>query len=422
MNQITMADKKRKFLLVLPILVFPFLTALFWSVGLFAPENSKAQKAVSGQSGFNMQLPDAKLKDNKSWNKLDYYAHADQDSAKLKEVMKNDPYYRDGLAARMDTNVHSLLYDPSPVGTGMSGYHDPGVEKINQKLSELKTVLNQPQTPLPGLYSAASVSSNASINNTDVDRLQNLMQTMNQKDGSPDPEMQQLNGMMDKLLDIQYPERVKGRLREQSKNNKRQVYLVTGIPDSDVITVLKSGRKKDTVIQASVGNGFYSLNEAPVLSEEQNAISAVVAETQTLVSGATVKMRLLNDMYLRGMLVPKNQFVYGNASLNGERLQILISSIRCGNNLLPVSLSVYDADGNEGINVPGAITRDVAKQSAGESISSMGVMSVDPSIGTQAATAGINAVKTLLSKKVKLVKVTLKEGYHLFLKDNNNKQ
>jgi hypothetical protein len=46
---------------------------------------------------------------------------------------------------------------------------------------------------------------------------------------------------------------------------------------------------------------------------------------------------------------------------------------------------------------------------------------MDPSLGAQAASAGIQAAKTLISKKVKLVKVTVKAGYQVLLRDNNQK-
>jgi hypothetical protein len=50
----------------------------------------------------------------------------------------------------------------------------------------------------------------------------------------------------------------------------------------------------------------------------------------------------------------------------------------------------------------------------------MGLTSLDPSLAAQATTAGIAAAKTLISKKVRLVKVTLPAGYALFLQ--NKKQ
>ncbi|MFX6230601.1 conjugative transposon protein TraM, partial [Acinetobacter baumannii] len=81
-------------------------------------------------------------------------------------------------------------------------------------------------------------------------------------------------------------------------------------------------------------------------------------------NGSTVKLRLTNDVYVNGLLVPKGNFVFGTASLENERLLITVPNIRYENNLLPVALSVYDMDGLAGIHIPGSINRDVAKQSA----------------------------------------------------------
>jgi conjugative transposon TraM protein len=139
------------------------------------------------------------------------------------------------------------------------------------------------------------------------------------------------------------------------------------------------------------------------------------------VNGSTVKLRLTNDVYINGVLIPKDNFLFGTASLNGERLNIKISSIRFHNSLFPVELSVYDMDGIDGIYIPGAISRDVAKQSIDRSTRGLGLTTLDPSLGAQAANAGIEAARNLLSKKVKLIKVTVKAGYRVLLKSDQQK-
>ncbi len=104
-----------------------------------------------------------------------------------------------------------------------------------------------------------------------------------------------------------------------------------------------------------------------------------------------MKLRLVNDVYIDGVLIPKGTFVFGTASLNGERLVINIKSIRYKNSLYPVDLSVLDIDGMDGIYIPGAITRDVARQSADHAVQNIGLTNLNPSIGVQAASAGIEA-------------------------------
>ena len=116
------------------------------------------------------------------------------------------------------------------------------------------------------------------------------------------------------------------------------------------------------------------------------------------------------------LIFPKDNFVFGTSSLNGERLEIEIHSIRYNNSLFPVNMEVYDMDGLPGIYIPGAITRDVAKQSADNGVQTMDMTSLDPTLKAQAATAGINAAKTLLSKKAKLVRVFVKAGYKILFK------
>jgi conjugative transposon TraM protein len=121
-------------------------------------------------------------------------------------------------------------------------------------------------------------------------------------------------------------------------------------------------------------------------------------------------------------LIPRNNIVSGIVALDNERLQVEINSIRYNNSLFPVKLEVFDLDGLAGIYIPGAISRDVAKQSADNSLQLMELTTLDPSLKAQAAAAGVSTVKSLLSKKVKQVKVMVKAGYKVLLRDKNIQQ
>ena len=55
------------------------------------------------------------------------------------------------------------------------------------------------------------------------------MQMMDDKQEA-DPEMQQLNGTLDKILDIQHPQRVKDKLKEKSLQQKEVVFAVSKMP------------------------------------------------------------------------------------------------------------------------------------------------------------------------------------------------
>jgi conjugative transposon TraM protein len=257
---------------------------------------------------------------------------------------------------------------------------------------------------------------NTSVSSSDVDRLEEMMYTMTQPE-APDPELEQLNSMLEKILDVQHPERVQEKLKQLSEARREQLYEVSTDREDDRISLMQTGH-----FVTSTQNGFYSLNDDQITEQPENAILAVIHESQTVVNGSTVKLRLVNDVFINGVHIPKDNFVFGIASLSGERLHIKINSIRSGNSLFPVELSIYDMDGLDGIYVPGAITRDVAKQSADRSMQNIGLTSLDPSWQAQAAGAGIETAKSLFSKKVKLIKVTLKAGYQVLLRDEKQKQ
>ena len=412
--------KQRKFFLVLPLIVLPFLTFLLWSMGWVGGNEAKAAQV----KGLNMQLPDAKLKDNKSWNKLSFYEQADKDSAKYRDAVKNDPFFH--------RNVDSLVQASSPLDRSSSfsynplppGNTDANEYKVAQKLAQLNAVIdnnNKANESLNDRNKSEPITS--SFQTKDVDRLEQMLQRVNGPDSGTDPENEQLNGMMDKILDIQHPERVSERIRRESQKNKRAVYPVVLKQRNNVTSILQKndqGGRSDNKhgIQPPKQATFYSLTDDTTREEKQNTIEAQIQQTQTLVSGSTVKLSLTTDVYVNGVLVPKGTLLYGIASQNGERLNIAIPAIHYGNSLLPVSLTVYDLDGLPGIYIPGSITRDAVKQSGSEAVTNIGITSLDPSLTAQAASAGIQAAKSLINKKVKQVKVTVKAGYQVLLYDN----
>jgi conjugative transposon TraM protein len=246
----------------------------------------------------------------------------------------------------------------------------------------------------------------------DVDRLEQMLQSAT-GNKTEDPEMKQLSGMLEKILDIQHPERINEKIKINAPVNKEPVFSVNKEVYKSTFSLL------DTPVTQqlpSPSESFFGItNESQ--STSQNAIEAVVHETQTLVSGAVIKLRLCSPVYINEHCIPKGNFVFGTVTLNNERLEININSIREGNSLFPVKMEVYDMDGLAGIYIPGAISRDVAKQSTDNALQSVALGSLDPSLGAQAASAGIETAKNLLSKKVKLVKVQVKAGYRILLKD-----
>lgn len=401
--------KQRKFLMMLPLLTLPSITLLFWALGGGSSNELKA--GSNTPAGLNLKLPDAKFKDDKELDKLSFYRQAALDSVKAREAEKIDPYWNNPLGYA-DSNNNPRQYSDYSM--------DANKTKVYSKLDELKQAMDKSrETSYHNSQSSNrgySLKSYASSN--DLVRLQAMMQKM-KEDKAEDPEITQLNDMLDKIMAIQNPVQIK--TADKSPSDKT-FSMKPRKHDAD-ISLLAFGNPTtnttDTIIEAGTGNAFYSQSDFYDEHSSGNSIQAIISETQTIVAGATVKLALMNDVTISGVILPSGTLIYGTAAVSDERLKIAISSIRYENSILPVSLNVYDIDGQEGIYVPGSINRSVAKQSATNAISDLSIASIDQSIGAQAASAGIDAAKSLFSKKVKLIKMTIRSGYKVFLKDNH---
>lgn len=417
--------KQRKLFVMLPLLVLPFITFMFWSLGGGKMETANAQTVE--EKGFNSILPNPKA-DEGYLDKMNYYDRASRDSAKLEELIKKDPSYAGAVSKapekrlQQDTLLQGVKSSSGKFNTGT--YRNANEEKVYKKLAALQKAIDRPATKTKQIRNPKehTASGTNAVDNPEMERLEAMMQSMNQP-AEQDPELKQLNGMLENILDIQHPERMQEKIRKASEEHRGQVFSVSAKESDNNISSLQD-HEQDTIAFSDneTHNGFYPLEDNIDPAMAQNAIPAVIHESQTLVNGATVKLRLTSDVYINGLLIPKDNFLFGTASLKGERLSVSINSLRYNNSLFPVDLSVYDMDGLEGIYIPGAISRDVAKASADRSVQSMGVMTMSDSWEAQAAGAGIEASKSLFSKKVKLVKVTVKAGYQVLLKDSKQKQ
>jgi conjugative transposon TraM protein len=407
--------QKRKFYVMLPVLIIPFMTMFFWALG--GGKGVASAKSVDA-IGLNLNLPEPKFgNETNAWDKLSLYQKAKGDSLKFDQAKKNDPYFRlTTLTIKEDTTKRDTVKRKGFVNTSLGERKEPIDEteaKVYKKLEELQKQIDRPAKSTGSKKPAAKhvKSNNNSEFESDVDRLESMMLMM--QDGqAEDQEMQEINTVLNQILDIQHPERVKMRMQQVEKE-KPSLYA-DGKVSQNAVTLM--GNQSD-----SRSNGFYGLEDMAIPVMEHNAIKAEVYGNQTLVNGAVIKLVLLQDISLTGVSIPRGTFVFGECSLTGERLAVDINSIQYNNSIYPVGLSLYDIDGLEGIYVPGAIARDAAKKSTNQTLQDVQLNSLDPSLEVQAASAGIEAAKGMLSKKTRLIQVTAKAGYKVFLLNKNNK-
>ncbi|SMD44909.1 Bacteroides conjugative transposon TraM protein [Aquiflexum balticum DSM 16537] len=423
MEQMTEKWKRdRKFYTIMPLLVFPFLTMGFWALGGGKGTENLGKEEL--EIGFNTELPKVAGDALLETGKLAYYEKAAQDSLKRMEQIKNDPYRK--MAFMVPDEQDSEYGNPdkkSSIGAKAGIYTgpseiDPNEALVMEKLKQLNEVLEKESVMEAPKEKEYFKPEPFSIDH-DLDRLEQMMSMMNRGNQGEDPEMKEIKDILENILDIQHPERVAQRISETRESNMKNIHTVMKDQDEGVFSGLSKTFPDNHRIpfEGVNQNGFYSMENDGTDPMDVNSIRAVIHETQTLVSGTTVKVRLLEKVRIDGMLIPKDHFVYGTASLNGERLKINIQNIRMGEYIMPVSLNLFDADGLEGIYVPGAISRDAVKQSGDQAIQGFGFNTFNPTLEAQAASAGIETARNLLSKKMKLIKVTVKAGYQVWLLD-----
>jgi hypothetical protein len=310
---------------------------------------------------------------------------AEKDSVTKKEQRVNDTSYsrlnKKQETGKPDSKARELMITQN---RSEKKNNTPDRAKRDTKQNHLKINSGTAQTDFKIQYST-NEKLNSKVEQENITPLLEPVPLKREGRGV-DPDLKQLEGMLDKLIEIQHPEIDKEKNKRIDKN-------------SDTLP-------KQNFIKSTNGN---------------QTIQAVVHNTQIISSGATIKLRLVQDIHIYSaigsVLIPKGSFLYGICLISNERLTVQLTNISYNNQMLPVSLSVYDMDGIEGIYIPGAIERDVSKEGADQAIQSFNINSLNSTLAGQAASAGMQATKALLSKKVKLIRVTVKAGHHVLLQN-----
>jgi len=274
-----------------------------------------------------------------------------------KEALDNLATYEKAGKDSMAFNRHEQRYPPSSAA-------DAKAEDLQRQLGQLQQTLQRQRQPA---YAPAMP-----------------IHTDPQKAGTAetDPQLEKIDQMLDKVMHIQHP-----------------ALPVSGSPTPPLAII----------------------EQVLPVDSAANTIGVVVPDKQILTTGSTIALRLEDSIRIDGTVVPSGQMIYGVASINNDRMMIHITAVRNDRNIYSTDLQVYDLDGLPGIHIPGQISRDVAKESADQGFNGINPMTYDPSIGAQAANAGVQAAKSLFSRKVRQVRVTVRAGYRLLLRDPKTK-
>lgn len=417
-KELTMAERqKRKKMLIMP-LFFLIFGGVMWLI--FAPSDKNEAKA-EGLSGFNAELPIPKdegivgdkrdayereamqQKEQERMRSLqDFSTMFDQREEPKQEESKQPEYY-ENPAVRQTVPTNNLQ-------ASANAYQD-----INKQLGEW---YEEP----------ADADSQAQL--AVEQRMNELERKLEEAEARKSAEDEQTA-----LLEKSYAMAARympGQATESSNavapstKDKVNVQPVSQVRHN-VVSLLAAPMSDDEFIKSFSkprNMGFFTAagNEGVT---DKNSIRACVYQTVTLTSGKELQIRLLEPMRAGNTLIPANSVVTGACRIGSERMEVTINSIQYAGNIIPVELQVYDLDGQRGISVPNSDEIKAAKEIAAQMAQSAGSsITITDDAGSQfAADIGkslIQGASQYVSKKMSVVKVTLKANHKLLLLPKEN--
>lgn len=162
---------------------------------------------------------------------------------------------------------------------------------------------------------------------------------------------------------------------------------------------------------------------------EASLIKAIIDEDIKAVDGSRVRLRLLDDIEMGGRVLPKGSYLYAIMSgFGSQRVKGTIKSILVGDELVKVSLSLYDTDGLEGLYVPSSNFRETSKDVTSGAMNgnmNMGNTATGNSLsqwGMQAMTNAYQKTANAISKAIKKNSAKLKYGTFVYLVNGKEKK
>lgn len=419
-QELSIAERqKRKKMLIMPLFFLIFGGAM-WLI--FAPSDVGKEQTV-GLTGFNAELPVPK------------------DEGIVEG--KRDAYEREAMRQKEQEKMKSLQDFSSMFNdTEQSNYE----QKDNAYNTSLQAEKSRSSTPRTVQSSATAYQD---INKQLGDWYEKPAETDRQSQSAMEQRIQELERKQEEAEAKKSEEDEQTALLEKSYQMAARYMPAQSAEPTEEKNIIRTGDKVKVQPVKQVHHNVVSLLSAPMSNDEfitaysqprnmgfltaagnegvkdKNSIRACVNQTVTLTNGKEVQLRLLEPMRAGNILIPTNTLVTGACRIGGERLEVTINSIQYAGNIIPVELQVYDMDGQSGIFVPNNDEVKAAKEVASTLASSAGTsIMISDNAGSQlAADMGkglIQGASQYISKKMSVVKVTLKANYKLLLLPKEN--
>ena len=413
--------QQRKKMLVYPLMGLVFLGSMYL---IFAPSD-KDEAKVESVSGFNADIPQPKGDGIISDKKTAY--EQEQMENKQADKMRSLQDFAFSLGEGNGNGEDLTLIDDAPAEKPKTNVIDFGAGAPNNSRTSIQSsaaAYRNMNRQLGSFYETPKEDKEKEELKRQVEELTARLDAKENGAGSMDEQvalMEKSYELAAKYMNGGQPgqvAQVTPTIAIQEKGNATPVKsvsdrTVSGLqqPMSNAEFVAEYSKPRNYGFNTAVGSGY---------SMGKNTIRACVHNDQTLMDGQTVKLRLLEPLQAGNVIVPKNSLVSGSAKVQGERLDILVSSLEYAGNIIPVELAVYDSDGQKGLSVPSSLEQEAAKEAMANIGTGLGTsISFAQSAGQQVAmdiTRGLmQGGSQYLAKKFRTVKVHLKANYQVML-------
>lgn len=406
-NKFKINFRQQKYML--PLITYPFVIGtLYLFCDMFNTELAEKPTNMKTTEYLNSDLPDANVSDkigNKTTNMRDTYGNI-KDLTAIgnfgEDTIKTETYeskYNDEEAKRVQEEELKRQAEKE------------ALQKKNE-LEKRKAEIEQKRRSNLADKSLGSIFDNddilSQLSPEDRKRLEELRNNRRGRVSSSanNPATQQ--GSSDGIQsDSQTSVQANASINRNTNKNKE-------------VKELSEDARTKTVTKVNTNESSY-FNTISSNQKESNLIKAIIDENVKAVDGSRVRLRLLDDIEIEGTLLPKGTYLYATMSgFSSQRATGKIESVLVDDELIKISLSIYDLDGIEGLYIPESQFRETAKDVVGSAteqnmqFNNTGTGSMAQWVA-QATQNTYQKASQAIGKAIKKKSVRLKYGTHVYL-------
>lgn len=397
----------KKFIVYL-VMVLGFCVTMWY---IFTPTDAEKKKEVHG---VNTTLPDPK-RDVIIGNKKEAYEQA-QLREKKQEQMQSLENYQHILTEEKDSTIlrespkqagDTPSKQPNSIKGSTNAYHD-----LNRTIGTF--------------YDPPKEDKEKEELRKKVEELQRSVDGERSRQSSIDEQV----ALMEKSYELatrHLPKSQTSTEGEIGNDDKIKVSPIVQVHNKSVSMLSQSMSNAEfTEYYSKPRNIGFNSGITSTRERSKNTISVVVHGTQTIADGQSIRLRLTEAILAGETYIPVNTILKGMCKVQGERLEILISSLEYAGKLIVVEMTVYDSDGQKGVFIPGSMEMNAIKEVAANMGGNLGssINITQQRAGEQLITdlgrGVIQGTSQYISKKVLQIKVTLKAGHKLLLLPKEN--